>query len=273
MVTHVKHLLSALSSEDLMIVMEDMMKDTIDLSHYCSNQEKLRSCPSMKTLSRLAFQTTEFSNTSPVVLQTLPDHLIEWCKPDFTIRLINDDRQYRVHTFILYGRWRYFQLLIDSGLKEAQNHETTLGEEWTTSRFQKWMIYIYSNQITFDRHDDVIWLVNYAGLYKMIDLTTTNGCSTMNDYPLFFFSDPYEEFELIHDYCISVIEERVDTDNIIEKYELFEQLGLSSRLQQAQNYIEQNFKPMMKNKVTREFIKAKIDPSMIAHWIFKKYET
>ena len=55
--------------------------------------------------------------------------------------------------------------MIESGLKEANDNEMTLSDDWNKSRFEKFMKYIYLNEIEFDELKDVEWLMNDRQLY------------------------------------------------------------------------------------------------------------
>lgn len=89
--------------------------------------------------------------------------------PDFVILISNDDKPYHVHKSVLSSRWRYFAIMIQAGLQEAKENKMVLSDDWTASRLNKFLHYIYLDQIYFDDMDDAKWLLEHAALYMITE--------------------------------------------------------------------------------------------------------
>lgn len=130
--------------------------------------------PSLFNLSCIAFESTTFNGDMPTN-NILSERERVWCKPDFVIEIENmPDQHYHVHKFVLAGRWRYFTLMLQSGLAETRNDRMVLPLDWTPRRLEQLMKYIYKNEIGFELLEDVTWLLKHGEMYMLFEQRTRN---------------------------------------------------------------------------------------------------
>lgn len=158
--------LQSMEVNDVLVVMKDILSDQHDDQDYMLNNQTPHI---LLEMSKFAFEETNFFDASK--RQEKSSAMMAWCKPDFVIRLTHDETHYHVHKFILCGRWRYFSLLLQSGLKEVEEGCMLLPEEWNLSRLQKWITYIYLNRFQFNTLEDTEWFMTYGSMYMMTETT------------------------------------------------------------------------------------------------------
>lgn len=276
--SHIDILKSRLSANDVIRVMTHLLLVTTNSDfHSIVNHEWDPLSPTMHTsssnallqLSQIAFQSTFFANHTSLS-SSIPSSMVEWCRPDFIIRLCNDDDQcdYPVHQFILCGRWRYFRLLLESGLKEAKERVMVLPEDWNVARLKHFITYIYLNEITFRDIEDIRWLVEHTSLYHVADHHPGDN----QDEERMLQLRPCVGFESLYQYCVNTIQQPLTMDNIIDQYKMFEQLGFSRRLKKAQSFIAENLARIMKHPSTREAMKLCIDPNTLTTLLYQFYQ-
>lgn len=255
------------------------------------NKQQLHS---LLDLFTMAFKHTSFAYT----IQSLPSpptHVISWCQPDFIIRLIHDDKNYHVHKFVLCGRWRYFTLLLNAGLKESKDDQMILTDDWNDSRLEKWMNFIYLDKIMFHEDEDVKWILKNARLYTIAQYKTSNpslppttvsSSTNTSSSPLSLSSsDPQDEplyemiacdgFQSLYQHCMHLLKlnDRLTVDNIMDKYILVKELGLKYYIHRVMKFIVNHFDQLMKQPLTRQAFKKNIHDKTMMKYLYKKYES
>lgn len=277
---HLAILNSQLSQHDADIVMKAFMSDennldSTTLDQPCINNDQEQSCDLIE-LSRLAFQTTDLCDVSTQFSPIQSDHWMTWTRPDFIIKLSDESQSYHVHQLILCARWRYFALLLQSGCMEAQHGEMTLSDDWTASRLQHFMHYIYLNVCTLDDPQDAKWLLQSALLYTITTKEPkpiTSSRQSQEDRDIDNFISP--GFELLYKHCIQLlqIDQPWSIDNIIPIYGLLKELNFTSRLSHAAMFISNNFNRISKNQFAREQMICSLNAEEIVNLMAYQYES
>jgi sugar lactone lactonase YvrE len=159
----------------------------------------------------------------------------ELSKPDFTVEITN--HKYQCHKWMLCGRWSYMRSLIQAGLKESQESRLILPDDWTPSRLDAFVRYIYLNEVSsFESFEDCTWLLTNAPLYGLLD----------SDHL------PTREFEPLIQHCLAKTSVPPILSNCIEMYRVAIEIGTDERKNQCRDFI------------VKEFLHIMNDPSLAA---------
>lgn len=132
----------------------------------CKLPHSLDSLLSM--LSAVTIPALDPHNYDDVSMSYRNYHLSLMSKPDFILNTV-DGGVYNCHKWFLYAGWSYFKNMLDFGGKEAMENQMLLSEDWTTSRLQQFLRYLYAVECDFKLVEDAFWLLQYGQCYGIID--------------------------------------------------------------------------------------------------------
>jgi len=153
---------------------------------------------------------------------------------NFTIST-DDGTKVRVHDWVLYARWPYFQYLINSGFSESEEHQLELPSEvYSPNLLRCFVRYLYTQEVDcFDTDPLKLQLLRLAPQFNLVDLSTP---------PV-----PHPHFKRLLMHCRVALNGPCTLETCISQYKLMAEMGSSQQLNSVGRFILDHFPTISQN--------------------------
>lgn len=200
-----------------------------------------------------AIYQTLASQTQPPLITSIITHA-PIVTPDLTLLTLDETCSFQCHSWFLYAKWHYFKKLMDFGGVEATSMHVILSEDWTPSCLYALLKYIYTQKIEFVEEDDIVWVIEHALQYNLVD---SDG-------------KPHIGFEALIYHCKEMIGGNLTNINCVTMYHLSNRLKLKERALLCYNYLKSRFSSLMTEKTTAMKLYT-LEPPLLLQLLYDSY--
>jgi hypothetical protein len=157
----------------------------------------------------------------------------------------NSDRfEIKVHDWVLYARWPYFQHLVKSGFSEVTNGRLELpSEAFSSSQLRAFVRYMYTQEeAPYDTDDLKLDLLRNAPQFNLVDLSTP---------PV-----PNPHFKKLLAHCREVLNAPCTHLTCISQYKIMAEMGSSQQLNAVGRFILDNFNDLIRDPERTKELKS-----------------
>lgn len=149
--------------------------------------------------------------------------------------MTDDGTSLRVHDWVLYARWPYFQHLINSGFSESEQHQLELPSDTFSPELLKCFVrYLYTQDVEpFDSDTLKLQLLRVAPQFNLVDLSSP---------PV-----PHPHFKRLLMHCRVVLNAPCTLESCVSQYKLMAEMGSSQQLNAVGRFILDHFPTISQN--------------------------